>query len=70
MTVDQENILSKFINDTDLGWVADTPDGYAVIQMDLNKIENWMDRNLGQKIITNALQDMSTHVVAIISVEL
>lgn len=42
----QESILSKFRDDTDVGGVVDTTDGYASIQTDLNKIENWLDRNL------------------------
>lgn len=39
-------ILSKFRDDANVGGVVDKTDGYAPIQTDLNKIENWVDRNL------------------------
>ncbi|PKU38834.1 hypothetical protein llap_10858 [Limosa lapponica baueri] len=39
-------IVCKFTDDTKLRGVVDTPDGYAAIQMDLDKMENWIDRNL------------------------
>lgn len=35
-----------YADDTQLGGVADTLDGFAVIQRDLNRLENWTNRNL------------------------
>ncbi|GAB0207475.1 mitochondrial enolase superfamily member 1 [Grus japonensis] len=37
--------LSKFTNDAKLGGVTDTPEGFAAIQKDLNRLEKWTDRN-------------------------
>ncbi|KAK4829116.1 hypothetical protein QYF61_002154 [Mycteria americana] len=41
-----ECTCSKFIDDTKLGGVADIPEGHAVIQKDLNRLEKWAVRNL------------------------
>jgi len=41
-----ECTLRKFTNDTKLGGVADTPDGCAAVQRDLNRLEKQAERNL------------------------
>ncbi|GAB0179744.1 mitochondrial enolase superfamily member 1 [Grus japonensis] len=43
-----EGTHSKFADDTKLEGVAEGPGGCSSIQRDLNKLENWADRNLTQ----------------------
>ncbi|KAK4829110.1 hypothetical protein QYF61_002148 [Mycteria americana] len=38
--------LSKFVDATKLGGMADMPVGCAAIQRDFNRLEKWADKNL------------------------
>lgn len=42
----RECMLRKFADDTKLGGVANSPEGLAAIQRDLNRLEKSTDRNL------------------------
>ena len=41
-----ESTLSEFDEDTELGGVADTLEGFATIQQDLDRLDCWAERNL------------------------
>lgn len=41
-----EGKVSKFADDVRSSGVTDTPAGCATLQMDLNQLEKWVDRNL------------------------
>ncbi|KAJ7400527.1 hypothetical protein BTVI_104637 [Pitangus sulphuratus] len=41
-----ECTLTKFAGDMKLGKVADTPEGWAAIPWDLDRLESWVERNL------------------------
>lgn len=40
--------LSKFADDTKMGWVVSISEGHSVIQRDLDRLEKWGDNNLIQ----------------------
>ena len=42
--------LNKCAGDTKLGAVADTPEGPAAIQRDLNRLEKWDDKTLNKEV--------------------
>ena len=37
---------SEFAEDTELGGVADTLEGFLTVQQDLDRLESWAERNL------------------------
>ena len=41
-----ESTLSEFAEDTELGGVADTLEGFPTVQQDLDRLESWAERNL------------------------
>ena len=41
-----KSTFGKFAVDAKLGGVADTPEGCAAIQCDLDELESWEERNL------------------------
>ena len=41
-----ESTLSEFDEDTELGGVAETLEGFATIQQDLDRLDCWAERNL------------------------
>ena len=41
-----ESTPSEFAEDTELGGVADTLEGFATIQQDLDRLDCWAERNL------------------------
>ena len=41
-----ESTLSEFAEDTELGGVADTLEGFLTVQQDLDRLESWAERNL------------------------
>ncbi|RMC21294.1 hypothetical protein DUI87_02155 [Hirundo rustica rustica] len=47
-TDEAEYILSNFADYTKLGGLADTPERYAAIQRDLDRLQKWADRNIMQ----------------------
>ena len=40
-----ESTLSEFAEDTELGGVADTLEGFPTVQQDLDRLESWAERN-------------------------
>lgn len=38
--------ISKFDDETKLGGVADTPEGCAAVQQELDRMESWAEKNL------------------------
>jgi len=42
----RESTLSEFAEDTELGGVADTLEGFPTVHQDLDGLESWAERNL------------------------
>jgi len=51
-----ESTLSKSADDTKLGRLANTPEGCAAIQQDLDRVESWAWRNLVRFSKSNEVQ--------------